>query len=189
MPDGRSVSAVSLGTLVRICAVLHSVPPERIPALKGRFSNFLKIGFPDVKAVGTGSRAEYWPEHVSQLLVAFELLRFRMPQTAAAKAVTGSIDVVLEAVARAARRLPTEDASSHVLLSVTSNALVEDAKRADLADVAIAVAGSVGRGEGASTAMIVDVTDLVARAVAAASTTDEPFGAAFFAAADRRKAG
>lgn len=179
MPFERSVAAVSLGTLIRICAALHSVPPGRVPALKGRFSNFLNLGFPNVKAVGTGTRAEYRPEHVAQLLTAFELLRFRMPQPAAAKGVAENIDAVLDAFGLAARGMG-EDAA---LLAVTSNALLDDAKQAGRSDVAIRAVEQVAEAAGpsSSTAMVIDVGNLVARAVAAASSTDEPIGWTFFA--------
>lgn len=179
MPFERSVAAVSLGTLVRICAALHSVPPARLPALKGRFSNFMSLGFPNVKAAGTGSRAEYRPEHVAQLLTAFELLRFRIPQPPAAKGVAEHMDAVLAAFGRAAKGAGKDV----VLLAVTSNALLDDAKQAGRSDVAIRAIGQVAEaaGPGSSTAMVINVGDLVARAVAAASYTDEPIGWTFFA--------
>lgn len=185
MPDARSVSAVTLGTLVRICATLHAVPRDRLPALKGRFSNFHKLGFPGVKPAGTGARAEYWPEHVAQLLIAFELVRFRMPQTAAAKAVSDHREVVLSAVGKAARASVGDDRAHPIVLSVTSNALTEDAKVPDLADVAIAAVDRLQPSMGASTMMVVDVDSLITRAAAAASATDEPFGVTFFAGLGR----
>jgi hypothetical protein len=182
-PDGL-LNAVTLGTLMRVCADLHGVTEERFPALKGRFRNFLKMGFPDVRGAGTGRRAEYWPEHVAQVLVAFELLRFRIPQSAAAIGVSGSAATVLEVFGRASRKALGVPEQGAVLLSVTSNALIEDAKRADLADLSIiAVPGPAGeRRYSSSTSLVVDVPSLLRRSIAAAAHTDEPFELQFFAA-------
>lgn len=181
-PDGL-LNAVTLGTLMRVCAELHGVTDERFPALKGRFRNFLKMGFPDVRGTGKGRRAEYWPEHVAQVLVAFELLRFRIPQSAAALGVSSSSATVLDVFGRAARKALGVGEGGAVLLSVNSNALIDDAKRADLADVSIvAVPGAAEEsGYSSSTSLVVDVPNLLRRAVAAAAHTDEPFDLQFFA--------
>lgn len=158
---------------------IHDIPADRHAALKGRFRNFGKLSFPNVTAVGTGSRAEYWPEHVALTLFAFELVRYRMPQSAVAQGLTKHRDTVLDAVGDAGRRIVSGTAGKPILLTVVSNALLEDAKRPELADVSFVRAGD----EGTSSAShwTIDVVRLVELAVSAAGRTDEPLDAGFFA--------
>lgn len=174
-----SVSAVTLGTLLRIVAGVHGVPTTRLPALKGRFTNFLKLPFPEVKSTGTGTRTEFWPEHVAQVLVAFELVRFRVPQSAAARGVLRHASVAEGAIGDAARRLVAGRDGVPILIGVRSNALLEDAKRPDLSDVTLTRTGAED-GRLAST-WTIDAVRLVAAAVAAARSGDEPLDAGFFA--------
>lgn len=157
---------------------IHDIPADRHAALKGRFRNFGKLGFPNVTAVGTGSRAEYWPEHVALTLVAFELVRYRMPQSAVAQGLIKHRDTVLDAVGDAGRRILSGADGKPILLTVGSNALLEDAKRPELAGISFVRAGD----EGASAShWTIDVVRLVELAVSAAGRTDEPLDAGFFA--------
>lgn len=179
MERNASVSAVTLGTLVDIVAAIHGVTSDRMPALKGRFRNFSKFGFPDVRQVGTGTRAEYWPEHVALTLLAFELVRYRMPQSAIAQGVLKQRDIILGAFGEAGSLVLKGDAHVPVQLIVRSNALLEDAKRPELADVTFSRGGdSVPE---AASQWSVDAVRLVSLAVAAAARTDEPLDAGFFA--------
>ena len=175
-----SVNAVSLGTLVRIIAGVHDVTADRLPTLRGRFRNFLKFGFPDVAAVGKGSRAEYWPEHVAQVLVAFELVRYRVPQTAVAEGVARHRDVVTGAFGDAARELLAGNSGSALSLWVGSNALLEDAKKIGSANIVL-VRERSSLGAVSASVWQIDVVRLVERAIEAASMTDEPLSAGFFA--------
>lgn len=181
MASVGSVNAVTQGTLVRIVAGVQGLPEDRLPAIRARLRNFLSLGFPDVSGAGPGVRTEYWPEHVADTLVAFELCRFRMPQTAAAKAVTTSRDAVREAIGNAGRRLETGADRDGVLLWVRSNAFLEDAKRADLADVNLS-------GEPAAvsaSSWTIDCLSLLESTLAAARSTDEPLDASFFSRLNR----
>lgn len=181
MAPTSPVKAVQLGTLIKVMKSLHGVPDARLPALKGRFANFSKLGLPDVTAVGTGSRAEYWPTHVAQLLLAFELLRFRIPQTAAAHGIKASLATIDMAFGSAARRIVSGKAGkAPVLLAVSSNALVEDAKHPQFLDMAIEPAGPTIDGRGDAAALTINAATLMENAVRAARHTDEPFEASFF---------
>lgn len=179
MSSVGSVSAVSLGTLVRIIAAIHDVPTDRLPTLHGRFRNFLKLGFPDVAAVGKGSRAEYWPEHVAQVLVAFELVRYRVPQTAVAEGVARHRAVVTAALGEAAAQIVAGKARTPIILWVGSNALLEDAKKMGSANITLARDNLSLSAPSAST-WLLDVGRLVTKAVDAARSSDEPLGAEFF---------
>lgn len=176
------VNAVQLGTLIKIVQAMHGVPTERLPALKGRFRNFLKLGLPSVHSVGTGSRAEYWPTHVAQALVAFELVRLRMPQTAAAHCVRSSLGVVEAAFGEAARQLAGGRSRGATTMTVASNALLEDGKLPGFGELSLSPATSgldaIAAGRGA--VLAIDARGLVERAAQAARRTDEPFDAGFF---------
>lgn len=177
-----SVSAVTLGTLLHVVSELHGVPRDRLPALKGRFINFLKIPFPEVTTAGTGRRTEFWPEHVAHVLIAFELIRFRVPQSACARAVLESAGVVEGAVGDAARLLAGSRGDDSILLEVRSNALLDDAKKPELSDVSLVRVGSpesVERGRQASV-WTIDVVRLISNAIEAAASGDEPLDAGFF---------
>lgn len=179
MSPTASVNAVTLGTMVRLIAAIHHVPDDRLEALKGRFRNFLKVGFPNIPAVGTGSRAEYWPEQVAQVLVAFELVRFRVPQTAVAAGVAKHRDVVASAIGDAARSLIAETVDDAIAIWVASNSLLEDAKKLGSSDITLSRDESSSSDLGASS-WRVDACRLVGRAVTAAQAIDEPLDAGFF---------
>lgn len=179
MSSTASVNAVTLGTMVRLIAAMHHVPNHRIEGLKGRFRNFLKLGFPNVTAVGTGSRAEYWPEHVAQVLVAFELVRFRVPQTAVAASVAKHRDVVAGAIGEAARSFLADNIDDPIMLWVGSNALLEDAKKLGSSDMTLS-RDEVSPSDRSAGSWRIDACRLVERAVAAAQSIDEPLDAGFF---------
>lgn len=181
------VNAVQLGTLMKVVAAMHELPADRMPALKGRFRNFSKLGFPDVRAVGTGSRAEYWPTHVAQMLVAFELVGFRVPQTAAAHCVGTSTKEVEAAFGAAARALAgSRTVSAPTMLLLSSSGLLDDAKRPVHGDMSIAIAaGADAAAAKQGTVLAMDVGRLVERAARAARTTDEPFTERFFTSLGR----
>ena len=170
------VNAVQLGTLIKVVSAIHELPADRLPALKGRFRNFLKMGFPAVRSVGTGSRAEYWPAHVAQVLVAFELVAFRVPQTAAAHCVSAFATEVEAAFGAAARALAKpKPADARTLLLVASKGLLDDAKRPVHGDMSIIVAAGAEEATKQETVLAIDVRRLVERAARAARATDEPF--------------
>ena len=183
-----TINAITLGTLAAVCARVHGVPDTRRPTILGRFRNLQKVGFPKVEKVGTGQRAAYWPEHVAQALVAFELLRFRLPQSPVAFAVARHRDVVSDAFARASA------GTAPVILRVLSNALLDDASSTTPSDLRLEIVEAVGAGRGQTstaganaaaevTAMTIDVAALAAAAAAASRFTDEPFDLRFFAKA------
>lgn len=181
------VNAVQLGTLIKVVQTMHDVPAERLPALKGRFRNFLKLGLPAVRAVGTGSRAEYWPDHVAQTLVAFELVRLRMPQSAAAHCVQSSLAVVGAAFGEAASLIAGGRARAATVMTVASNVLLEDAKLPEFGELSLEPkTGSlddVAKDSGA--VLAIDARGLIERAAQAARLTDEPFDAGFFIGLDQ----
>lgn len=176
------VNAVQQKTLVQVIAAIHEVPAERFPALRGRLRNFLKLGLPNITAVGTGSRAEYWPSHVAQALVGFELVRLRMPQTAAAHCVLSSLDAVERVFGDAARVLAGGEIRPSAILTVTSNGLLDDAKQPEWADLSMSACEeepSVTLGA-AGSILAIAPGPLIERAARAAQGTDEPFGVRFF---------
>lgn len=181
MQSVGSVSAVTLGTLIHIVAGMHGVTTARIPALKGRFTNFLKVPFPAVSSAGPGTRTEFWPEHVAHALVAFELVRYRVPQSAVARGVLAHAGAVEGAFGDAARRLAGGRECAPILLAVRSNALLEDAKKPELSDITIERLGDANCAETGNSSWTIDVAGLVVAAVAAARSGDEPLDAGFFA--------
>lgn len=112
---------------------LHDLPGDRREATDARIKNFLKLGFPAITRVRTGDRTDYTAEHVIQLLIGFELLRFRMPPSVIAAVVASDWTNISKSFAKAARALldPLSDTvpdAGRELLSIDSLALHETGK-------------------------------------------------------------
>ncbi|HEX4694456.1 MAG TPA: hypothetical protein VH326_07930 [Sphingomonas sp.] len=121
------------GDIVRIAMALHDLPATRKSATTSRIKNFLKLDFPSITAVGTGDRADYTAVHAVQLLIGFELLRFRMPPNVIVAVVNSSWPTIAGAFGDAARTLRAQGAGQEpggerTLLSVDSRALHETGK-------------------------------------------------------------
>ncbi len=165
------------GDIVRIAMGLHDLPSTRKAATTARIKNFLKLDFPAVTAVGTGDRADYTPSHTIQLLIGFELLRFRMPPNVIVAVVNKDWPKIAGAfgdAARALRRQRAGDApgGEHPLLSIDSRALHETGKTVTeknlKSSVAIVrstdLANAVGPGPGGfRSGLIIDPTYMLER--------------------------
>lgn len=163
------------GDIVRIAMGLHDLPASRKSATTARIKNFLKLGFPAVEAVGTGDRADYTAVHVVQLLVGFELLRFRMPPNVIVAVVNAGWPRIAGAFGDAARDL--RRAGSHperTLLSIDSRALHETGKVVAPRDLkstvqqlgAATLAESLAAGAGAfRSGLIIDPTFMLERVI------------------------
>lgn len=144
------------GDLVQLIGRVHALPGSRSGATESRIKNLSRIGFPPAERVGSGERAEYGAEQVVQLLVAFELLRHRVPPATIAEIVRTEWTRIAAAFAAAARALlepgarrlaPAGEFGSRPLLLVDSLGLHD-------------IGTTVNRGELLTTVEPTDATEL-----------------------------
>lgn len=60
--------------VAQLIAAAHSVPPERLTALRGRLQHFQKLRFPPGVNTGRGKPAEYGAEQVLLIVLALEFV-------------------------------------------------------------------------------------------------------------------
>lgn len=119
------------GDLLQLLERLHALPRSRAIATESRLKNFSRLGFPNGPRVGSGERAEYGADQVVQLLVAFELLRLRMPPAVIAELVRTEWSAIAKAFVEAARMIERRhngDAARRPILVVDATALHEAGK-------------------------------------------------------------
>lgn len=90
--------------LLQLLERLHTLPRGRGVATESRIKNFSRLDFPAGPKVGSGERVEYGAEQIVQLLVAFELLRLRVPPAAIAELVRSEWPSIAEVFAGVARK-------------------------------------------------------------------------------------
>lgn len=102
------------GDLRQLLERLHSLPPSREVATESRLKNFSRLSFPFGPRVGSGERAEYGAEQIVQLLVAFELLRHRMPPAAIVEVIRTEWTTIAVAFAASAVAITREASGTQV---------------------------------------------------------------------------
>jgi hypothetical protein len=180
------VTTIGFGTLVELLLRVHGLDQDRRPVIASRLRNLAKLGLPEVRGDGPGTRAAYWAEHVAEVLVAFEILRVGVPQGVAGPAVRQGRTAILRSFHAIGEALSRDDAEAPgpTLLQLEANAFLDDAKqiRTDVEVVAIRSERPTSGFARAESQLTIDVAALVASAVSASNQTYEPFDAGFFAA-------
>ncbi|MES2096788.1 MAG: hypothetical protein V4459_08495 [Pseudomonadota bacterium] len=113
------------GDLLQLLERLHALPRSRAVATESRIKNFSRLGFPNGPRVGSGERADYGVDQIVQLLVAFELLRLRVPPGVIAEIVRTEWATIGAAFATAARTI--DDRSGNAARRAKRPLLVVDA--------------------------------------------------------------
>lgn len=72
------VFPLSFGQVAETLSVAHLILPDRIPALRSRIKDFQRREFPPGLNTGKGRAANYTPDHLVLLGVAFQLLELGM---------------------------------------------------------------------------------------------------------------
>ena len=184
-------TAMRFGDLRRLVGLVHALPHARDSAIEARLKNMMRLGFPVTDAVGSGERAEYRAEQVLQFLLAFELLRFRMPPAAVVHIVTAGWPRACAAFAAAARdvmegTVPTA-ARRGDLLVVDALALHEPGKTVVAADILstleVESAGDVAAGIGSAAGrsmLLLDPRAILDAAVGMMPSLRRPVDTRFF---------
>ena len=81
-----------------LLAELHSVPEDRLTALRGRLQHLQKLGFPPGINTGRGKPAEYFPGQLILLLIGVELMALGIPPERAARALLAKKVIISAAI-------------------------------------------------------------------------------------------
>ncbi|RYY26134.1 MAG: hypothetical protein EOP62_11695 [Sphingomonadales bacterium] len=163
------------GDLLQLLERMHALPRSRAIATESRIKNFSRLGFPNGPRVGSGERADYGADQIVQLLVAFELLRHRLPPAVISEIVRTEWPAIAAAFATAARTLgddPRGDPATRPVLVVDTAALHEAGKTVRRGELlsAIEVVGADlvlgAKGAGWRSILLIDPGALLADAAA-----------------------
>lgn len=163
------------GDLLQLLERLHALPRSRAIATESRIKNFSRLGFPNGPRVGSGERAEYGADQVVQLLVAFELLRHRLPPAVIAEIVRTEWPTIAAAFATASLTLSAaarSDPAKRPILVVDTAALHEAGKTVRRGELlsAIEVVGADdvlgANGAGWRSILLIDPRELLTDAAA-----------------------
>lgn len=114
----------------------HLIPDDRQVALRGRLQRLQKLGFPKGTNTGKGRAAQYGPEQLVWLAVAFELLEIGLTPERAANVVQRNADRIREATGAAVKTQFDGDKGT-VMLVLDPEALFVPDSPQSLGDAAV----------------------------------------------------